>query len=542
MSDEKSFLNSYFLSLPKEIIVQIIKLNPNGLIRFLLHSKTLKPIIYDELLKDIIIYTENSGVTIGTTFKRKSQSFHKTNLDYTIKCLPGGFIPASIHFIGNVNAVINYCEDLKILNEVKDVRFSISLELGSLSDTKILLDLLRFSNLTFVEVYLHNNSEFIVSSFNNARGDTLNRIRSFAKKLESHGSWKQVVQELPSITDNIQSRGVPTTDCFVYLQNLKLIHIHDTYIPSLDCLPSALETIQISGAKFKISQRFKWPSKLKNIYINKASMDDKTLRQLSNWPQSLKLLSMTNNKFYKFSSIGNLPDSLQYLYISDLDTNRDFGFSTKPSIRFDAENFNSISSYSFPESLAALEISGINFYDQSSCVIRFPQYLRRLKITRSLKSLSNLIFPKSLTLLELNDNKIDDLTSYNDILLNKNWSSLVNLNELTLGRNILDSKSLCNWLFPSNLNRLDLSSNKIETLNIPVFTVKMNQYTSKLKVINLSSCKIKEIPPNLYLPKNLYSLYLTDNPLKKIPMQISTSYKKNLSRIIIGDRIVEIWR
>lgn len=93
--------------------------------------------------------------------------------------------------------------------------------------------------------------------------------------------------------------------------------------------------------------------------------------------------------------------------------------------------------------------------------MEFPENLEKLNLTHCyLLTLFYFKFPNSLVELALSGNAIQDLTSYNDV--NKNWTDLVNLQDLDLYSNRIDT--LQQWVPPNSLRNLNLGFNLIDEL------------------------------------------------------------------------------
>ncbi|KAK6464203.1 hypothetical protein DFJ63DRAFT_311504 [Scheffersomyces coipomensis] len=565
MSNDRSFLGHYFLLLPHDIIVEIILLTPSGLTYFLLHSETLKPILKQLLDHHIITCEKNGKMTMGFKVNKPYIPFitNKPEFAFTMPSIfPFNekirqYFPYKIfHIEGHINQLKRYG-----YFKMKRLRVSVCIEFGSPLQAKS-LECFYAPGLEYFEIYIYSKSKFLALTFIIKTESHLASLKEFGESLGKIEDWKKLFKRIPKYVpcqsmkcgiikneayiDKYIDSELSTNKILSHLNRCALRTFHNNDFGTLGYIPEALLIFSFEGSKFNISPNFNWPPALHYISIYNSSMDDKTLSRLSSWPSHLQSLLLVNNRFSKFSSILNLSTNLDILCIAagviESEDSDNIKFGANSLIRFDVKNFASCLDCLFPDSLSALFLDGISFNDDLNYIIKLPSKLRDLALSRSVISLSQFIFPRSLTNIDLTDNKLVSLSDYDNIMLDKSWQQLTNLKELILGRNKLSSDALKNWLPPINLQVLELNSNQIDNLDIPIFKERMKQQTCNLRKINLAQCKIVEIPVDFYLPENLCSLDLTGNPLKSIPMQGPISHDTSYVSIIIGNSIIKVYK
>jgi Leucine-rich repeat (LRR) protein len=122
-------------------------------------------------------------------------------------------------------------------------------------------------------------------------------------------------------------------------------------------------------------------------------------------------------------------------------------------------------------------------------------------------------------LLGLNNLKFLDL--HNNFLLEfKNFPQSEKLDTVILGYNKI--MEISNLSFCKKLTVLDINNNKIETF--PEEILQLNE----LKTLNLQNNSVNDIPPMLCMLKNLVRINLEGNPLKKINSRIKSANAEQL--------------
>lgn len=316
----------------------------------------------------------------------------------------------------------------------------------------------------------------------------------------------------------------------VFPKNLKTLMLTYNKIIDLnvDSLPKTLETIDLlcnSISTFLSKGEGYWPPNLETILLSHNQIDNHALESLSKfkWPLNLKVLKLDHNKFTNLIHLQNIPNTLEYLDISQTKLN-----SLNVLSQFDQiVNNESFQYFQFPTSLISLNL-GYNdiIFPTSNGVnqrIRFPSHLSSLNLDEcNIKSLDTFIFPSSLVKLSLCGNKIEDLNSYNikfNSTSNGNicWSQLIKLSSLELYLNQIST--LENWFPPPNLHMLDLGKNQLNELtliNTPLFQSESknnNNKTLQLQKLQLELNNILKLDNFLKLPPKLRNLLLKENSL-----------------------------
>ncbi|KAK6464206.1 hypothetical protein DFJ63DRAFT_311507 [Scheffersomyces coipomensis] len=427
---------------------------------------------------------------MGVQLRERYNSFESMSLDFILPTFPSNITPSKVHLEGGITH-LHTCliDNHSFLIKVKDITLAIIVDLYKSKEIELVPELLKLPNIKNVEWYIRTPSGDLLTKQEIKYIIDLMNLENFSQSLSYMKDFKNVIDILPRRCNNMICRGLlrnPFVN-FGTFQDLKFLEFNFADISLFVKLPPSLEKIRIIETKFSVSEDFSWPPNVKVVKITKCDMNDENLVRLSGWPTKLKTLTLEHNKFYKLSSMGNLPQSLEYLSI--VSSASHLVFYEDPLIRFDLYNFGS---YSFPKSLKSLNISGVTFHDFHRYVIEFPQGLQRLRISRGIKSLKQFIFPNSLIYLDLSCNQIESLLDYENRFSLNYWRSLINLQVLILNNNLLDSNSLNNWWPPINLNCINLSSNLIDSLNIKILEYKIRQQISHNSVIDMSSTKINK--------------------------------------------------
>ncbi|KAG7664755.1 uncharacterized protein J8A68_001710 [[Candida] subhashii] len=270
-----------------------------------------------------------------------------------------------------------------------------------------------------------------------------------------------------------------------------------------------------------------WPPMLENISLANNMLDDLALDgMLANqiyWPQRLEILTVEGNKIKTFSKLGELPESLEIL---DLSQNNAASFLQENNGEVASEGY-----FKFPSKLRILGLeccSGLNQVNNLENLrkygrIRFPEGLTELNLSEcNLSSLHGIQFPNSLKSLALSGNRLRELCSYNSPGVN--WTQLVNLSELELFSNGISG--LEEWEPPIKLTRLDLRENCLESISskFPLFDRFYNAKMTRFTHLDLGYCWIESFDPNVRLPPNLIYLSLCNNSFKG-PIFIPDAFK-----------------
>jgi Leucine-rich repeat (LRR) protein len=142
-----------------------------------------------------------------------------------------------------------------------------------------------------------------------------------------------------------------------------------------------------------------------------------------------------------------------------------------------------------------------HMYDVQNPIIRRNIY--SIEITNH--KLFCTIFQKWMICLPIKDNVLDCLESFPNL-------TVLRLNNLKLGNYPIAFKNL------KNLEHLDLSCNKIYSI---VRTGILNiEFPKSIKTLNLSKMSLSMIPSTIYDLSNLEELYLDNNPINHISIQI----------------------
>ncbi|KAK6464202.1 hypothetical protein DFJ63DRAFT_311503 [Scheffersomyces coipomensis] len=508
MDYNTQFLAKYFLSFPNDIIIDIIRLIKSPeLIACLLNTNGFEKIVYKEFLNQIIICKDIklNSISIGTTLGHWYEPFTKY-LPVILPNWPLYIKPRRVYLDGTLKEIKQIIfQNRKYLRLVREIHISISIDYKTFEDAQGLTEVARFPNVSLFKIKLNwnNDSELVL----HISTDDLTDILSFTMKLAFRKTFPAIISILPISIESIYFKSFKKIS-FAHLYNLKSLSLEKLTV-ELDngSFPDSLESIIINGDcdKFIVNNHFEWPPNMTSIVIENTHMNDDRLLTLSQWPLSLKSLSLRNNMFYQISSIDKLPPSLEYLeIIAD-----EYGVYKEKRIEFEPGTFN-VGYHIFPESLTTLKLTGVVFYKFPEFLFRFPDHLQRLKISQGLKSLKFCIFPSSLTHLDLSKNSIFSLSSYDCPNLNKNWHQLVNLKCLTASKTLISSFGIINWLPPKSLRYLDLSSTRINNFNIGIFKHSKKEYTNNLVSINLAYCIINDIPNDFHLPTNVFDFGLSN--------------------------------
>ncbi|KAK6464210.1 hypothetical protein DFJ63DRAFT_311511 [Scheffersomyces coipomensis] len=513
------FLTKYFVSLPNDIIIDIIHLLPPRLIECLMNTNAFDLGVYDEFLKHSIVCKENicdTYMSIGSMLDKPYESFSYVKLDITLSQWPLNFRPRSIHIHGDHRDLVRYISsNHAFISFIEDVRISVRMNYGHSRGTIISPKLFEIPNLKSLEIQYHFGcTGFINIPFEiNHKCDLLD-LKQFLKKLGRCKNINDVLQNLPTTIDSFTINGInKLATRFTHLINLKSLSVTNSNIDSLIYLPYSLENLTCFGSQFKEMKDVRWPSNLKTIDMEASGIIYDDVVTLSNWP--IGLISLTFKQNYTHYIISDLPESLQYLELTPI--RYDSYIQIRSQSLFGEH-------YTFPESLIEVKISCIHFSNFVDRPMEFPKRLERLEITSSSIALDDCIFPTTLTYLDLSYTTINSLEAYNSEF--KDWNQLVNLKYLNLKGSSLKQYGLKNWLPPRSLNILDLSSTNIRSLDIPMFKELNKEYTKNLTEIDVSKTGIVRIPQNFYLPENVDQFHISESRLNPSLLPVTILNKK----------------
>lgn len=325
------------------------------------------------------------------------------------------------------------------------------------------------------------------------------------------------ISQLESIHSQISSNNLTT----LMLTNNNLTEV------SLKALPSTLTTLDVSENPIsEISDlEFGWPQNLTNLLLDRNELTNASIAAITEWPKNLKTLRLKSSRITNIACLINLPDSIEVL---DLSYNR-----FKTLVVNNNDDF-----YLFPKNMKYLQMVGCNFSPPQTVknYLEFSENLEKLNMTHcNLLTLFYFKFPKSLVELALSGNAIQDLTSYNDI--NKNWTDLVNLQDLDLYSNRIDN--LRQWIPPNSLRNFNLGFNLIDELSNswPLFNEIYNK-DFQLVELRFGGCSIEKISEELNLPPLMKSLDLSNNSLTGsfyLLKSLKHLYELNLAENTIDD-------
>ncbi|KAK6464209.1 hypothetical protein DFJ63DRAFT_311510 [Scheffersomyces coipomensis] len=509
MDYDTIFLTKYFLSFTYDITIDIIRLLPNPLIECLLNTNAFDLVVYNEFLRHLIVcknYERSSKFVIGAMLENSLESltsFNYTDPDLTLHNWPQNFSPRTVHIYEDYEEVEFYLSfDHEFLKTVHDIRITVSMSLDELKKYGMFTKIIDFPNLTTLNIEFNCGIEWIKFPYNfNGKSDIL-EFKKFAERLGSPESMYDITERLPISIESLRVGNIIDYANLNYLMNLKSMSITCFTVKDLNNFPTSLEKLSLSSCTFnRLIEYINWPPNLKSLNIELSEMSSiRTSVNLVNWPKGLTNLTLNNNKFTS-CNIGNLPQSLEYLEITSK--------SSYP-INFNSEVPDGYCR-TFPRSLKQLKLSSITFADSLYCDIEFPVKLEKLELKIGLKTLISYIFPPSLTDLDLSFNNITSLETYN--CNSKDWKQLVNLKHLNLMGNPLNVSGIKNWLPPTNLKHLNLSCTHITSLEMELFNESNKNYTNSLTKIDVSHTYIVRVPPDFYLPDNVYQFDISESHL-----------------------------
>ncbi|CUM66451.1 uncharacterized protein PRCAT00004115001 [Priceomyces carsonii] len=294
----------------------------------------------------------------------------------------------------------------------------------------------------------------------------------------SHIYWNQA-----GITNTILQKQV-----FLETLKVLMLTYNNISNFNISLLPRSLETIDLSYNLInEFDEGSEWPPNLKSILLSNNLIDDLALMLLSRaqWPETLEVLKLDSNPFTDISGLENLPNKLQYL---DVSYNRIKSFETAHNGLFkfpsDLKELNLYNSQDltfsdsardpfkrlqFPQ-LTSLNLSECNLIDLS--FFELPNSLQKLSLAGN--KISNLATYN----LKINGHDIynwSQLTNlkelelyFNRILTVDGWCPPPGLKRLDLRLNGITS--LTSQLFNKSIQSLDLGGNKIsyiEVLELP---------------------------------------------------------------------------
>ncbi|KAK6461986.1 hypothetical protein DFJ63DRAFT_206970 [Scheffersomyces coipomensis] len=429
-------------------------------------------------------------------------------------------LPRSLHIQGNIEEITNYLfENSNRINSIDDIKISLRIDLcpiprARISIKKLLLEKLTLFQICFSLKKYSASAREVLVKFKIDTRDDLEELKKFSNKLGRPRSLFTIYECLPNTVTFMRLTNAKELPFFNNLNHLKSLSFIDVDIQYLK-LPDSLENLTFSSSRFEDSvQEIRFSPNLKSIKI--ANTMYKHNQTFSNWPNTLKSLTMENN-YGRDCIISDLPNSLEFLLISSLKSFNDINLNIEI----------------FPESLLDLTLLKVVFPQEFNSE-KIPQRLKRLELSIDLTSLSDWVLPDSLIHLNLDNNIIESITDYNNPNLNKDWQQLTHLRYLSLANNSITQSSIIDWLPPPTLNYLTLRANQINDLNISLFKEEGRIYTNNLLKIDVSLCPVTSIPDDFYFPENVYEFYLSGTNLQSrfLPFSIRS---KRLTKIITRD-------
>ncbi|CAH2354754.1 hypothetical protein CLIB1423_18S02938 [[Candida] railenensis] len=333
--------------------------------------------------------------------------------------------------------------------------------------------------------------------------------------------------------------------------HLKTLMLTYNSISTIDLgsLPQTLETIDLSyNCINTFVEGSDWPPLLRSILLSHNLINDDTLELLQScqWPTNLKNLRLDNNPFTTLKDLTNLPNSIEYL---DLSQTRLTSLNVLSDRERRTENQNHVeySYFKFPVYLETLNLSNsesLQFDEKDR--IQFPKRLLNLNLDEcKIERLDCFSFPDSLSKLSLCGNNIQNLNSYEDVSSGSGtnswtWSKLVNLSHLELYLNKI--QTLENWFPPLQLKYVDLGKNQLDSLsmeNTPIFQFQHCQHL-KLQNLRLEINNISRLDDRIVLPPYLRNLSLKDNSLSgEINIPASFVNGCQLENLDLSDNSIE---
>ncbi|KAK6465912.1 hypothetical protein DFJ63DRAFT_310994 [Scheffersomyces coipomensis] len=508
----EKFLSKYFLLLPNDIIIEIIKGLPPKAIEFFMNSNLFEPPVYDEFIGCIQI------LRCGDQNAYVSAKVNNTWI--LLDHISDNYSPRVVNIEGTTHDVSKYIIDnfdyFKLLN---DIRLVLTVDLKDPPNITISKKLTQLSNLTSVTIkfYLLEDLQYISPTFSNC-----NDLQKFSQTLGKPQNLNHICENLPLSIYGLKFSKVFQLTKFNHFTNLKSLHINLESFTSLVTFPSTLEDVSFIRCNFYHDDARipHWPAGLKTIHIEECSnISWKQNVSIYEWPVNLQKLIIIKSGLEKLP-VGALPSCLVHLEINEM--------GGKRVVLSDSSNLQ----IEFPESLTTLKLENVILYNEG--FVQFPPKLIHLTVSRSVFSLCYSIFPPTLEYLKLDSDGIIDLAIYENEKMNKDWYQLINLKQLILSNNSIGYNGIEGWLPPPNVQYLDLSYNGIRQLSINLFKPIAKHYTKELEHIDISHCDIGSLSRDFYLPDNIKSIYVKcqcadfNNLQKKIDNLIYSQRKANL--------------
>ncbi len=298
-------------------------------------------------------------------------------------------------------------------------------------------------------------------------------------------NWPSKLKALDLSLAFIDKKIPPLPDDLVYLQLGYDLYFYEgtniIFFFDYMRLPDKLEALIIKE-NYSLNGLKTLPSRLKVLTINNNS--DKLAHLLPILPPTLKVLRLENN--YLDSLPSKLPDSLQYLYVSNNDLTR------------------------LPALPSGLLVLNANHNQIDSFLSPLPPRLRELNISHNDLKAINFEFAPSLERLDIS----------HQLLTSVKINHLTRLRELNINNNQIESINL-----PPNLAKLSCAKNKLQKLDsLPLGLVelhcnlnqlaKINVVLPKLIVLDCSDNLLTTLVLNQKQP--LQELYCQNNRLKRL--------------------------
>lgn len=307
--------------------------------------------------------------------------------------------------------------------------------------------------------------------------------------------------------------------------NLKSLTLNGLFVETLkiDKFPKCLEYLEILGNYLpELITGGSWPPNLTTLCLNNNNMDDKFVYDISKfgWPEKLETLNLAYSGFLSFSSLFNLPKCLKNLDISTYPI-----FQKRFDILLPAE-YEQLHDYPYfklPHALETLKLDNICIGDlpfTSEVTIELPETLLELSMCGCKLENLNFKFPQSLKKLDLSNNSIKQLTSY------QGWQDLTSLTHLNLSKNSIEIEG---WLPPPNVMKLNFDLNLLFMLysRTPIFQSSKNSKL-KLEFFSIKGNYLRGLE-DIELPPLLRSLDLAGSYFLKnvnVPMSFTQQLEK----------------
>ena len=421
-----------------------------------------------------------------------------------------------------------YIEDLSGIEMFRNLQ---SLNFNAKSGIKNIEVLQKLDKLT--ELIIDNgldNIEFI---------ENMNSLQSLTLREQNHLNDINI-----SFPNSINYLNINNCENLVsananYPKNLQKLSITNckslTDISDIN-FPDAIYELRLSNNSIKDISQVNWPHNLKYLSLTSNEME---VVNGSKWSDNLEILDLSFNNISDITNI-NLPNGLIELYIGDNEIIDISNLRNLINIQLFSAGSNYIENISVIENMTNLKEVYFGstvwwcyyFYNGSGPYSNCIAYSR--DHGNNIKSV-NIKWPKSITKLELDNNKIEILEdidfptgitkldlSYNEI--NKISLEIDNLRYVYLNNNNISDISGIKVPNAKTNRELNLADNNIKEINA--------EWTNGgIDTLVLSNNNISSID-NVVWPKNLDSLALNNNNINLIN---SSNFGNNLRYLILNN-------